>query len=178
MVQRLYLCVGDPPIHGGEVLPYDGPVNRIGDGGHQVAKIGGKVRCDKCDSIGFIAKSGGSRRIKFNGETALDGDLCICKCSPPPPIKATKTDSHWHCDEPHPNPYAKPIEYDEQIQFMDGNNKPVKDTYYVLYLEDGSEHIGMTNENGHTERIETDRPLKVTGVKFGSSVKLCCERGG
>jgi uncharacterized Zn-binding protein involved in type VI secretion len=177
MVQRLYLCVGDPPAGGGAVLPYDGSSNTIGDGGHQVAKIGGKVRCDKCDSIGFIAKSGGSRRVKFNGEMALDGDVCVCKCSPPPPIKATKTDSHWHCDEPHPNPYAKPIEYDEQIQFIDGNNKPVKNAYYKLHMQDETTFIGMTDEDGKTERFETDRPLKVVRVEFGGHNSCCSKEG-
>lgn len=97
MLRRIAV-VGDSLEHGGQILPYTGPVFTIGDAGHQVALIGGQAYCEACRRIGAIAKTGGPRRLDFMGETAADGDIVRCGCSTPPRIVATLAGESW-CDD-------------------------------------------------------------------------------
>lgn len=85
-MERRIIVVGDPPICGGQVLPYEGRENTIR--GHQVALIGGRAFCEGCNSVGIIAKAGGPRRMGFITEIALEGDVVICHCPKPQPIKS------------------------------------------------------------------------------------------
>ncbi len=53
--------------------------------GFPLAVEGQKIQCPKCRSIGVIKTAGTRISNKINGlEKALDGDLCICGCYPPP----------------------------------------------------------------------------------------------
>ena len=87
-MQRKQLVVGDLPICGGRILPYQ-PAFSFQIGGHQVALIGGRVYCEGCHSIGVIAKAGGPRRANYISEVALEGDVCVCQCPRPQPLKST-----------------------------------------------------------------------------------------
>jgi hypothetical protein len=87
-MQRRQLVVGDPPARGGRILPYTPPFT-MKIMGHQVAIIGGRVRCEACGSIGIIAKAGGPRRMGYITEVALEGDLCVCQCPEPQPLVST-----------------------------------------------------------------------------------------
>jgi hypothetical protein len=176
MVMRQWLCVGDPPVTGGAVLPYVGRHFGIGDAGIPPALIGGQVYCEKCDSTGIIAKAGGPRRPNFISEIAIDGDICLCKCSPPPPIKATIALTVWEEDMAVGGGVTAPS-YDEQIQFLDSSKNPVANTYYTLHMQDDSKITGVTDDKGKTERISTDKPLKVMGVEFHSHAESCCSGG-
>jgi len=99
MVRRRIACVGDTLSNGGKVLPYAGHPCLFH--GNQVALIGGDAFCEACKSVGKIAKTGGSRRINFMGETAADGDMVLCKCPIPPRIIATLSGNSWCEDEAH-----------------------------------------------------------------------------
>ena len=94
---RKALVVGDPPICGGRVLPYEPPFACKLDE-HQVALIGGRVYCEGCNSVGIIGKAGGPYRARYIAEMALEGDVCICHCPCPQPIKAT-LQSRSTCDD-------------------------------------------------------------------------------
>lgn len=84
---RKAVVVGDPPMSGGAVLPYVGPLTDMY--GHRVALIGGRAYCEGCNSVGIIAKAGGPRRGVFHGaEIALEGDVVVCCCSVPPALVA------------------------------------------------------------------------------------------
>ena len=83
-MQRKILVVGDGPRNG-RILPFTPPFAMKIEG-HQVAIVGGRVYCADCDSIGFIAKAGGLRRLGYITEAAAEGDLCVCQCPQPQPL--------------------------------------------------------------------------------------------
>ncbi|PMZ92602.1 MULTISPECIES: PAAR domain-containing protein [unclassified Pseudomonas] len=60
--------------------------------GQAMAREGDEVDCPKCDSIGRIVCDG-PRLVDLLEErnAALDGDLCKCKCDPPPRLIANQT---------------------------------------------------------------------------------------
>ncbi len=95
-MMRKSIAVGDAPICGVRVLPYDGYPSFLIHG-HAVALIGGRVYCDGCHSVGIIAKAGGSRRTKFISELALEGDVVMCHCPIPQPLVSSlqNTQTHW-----------------------------------------------------------------------------------
>ncbi len=56
------------------------------------SNIGDKVNCPACGSIGVIQAAGMRRPFDNHKDIpALDGDLCICKCNPPPVLKNSQT---------------------------------------------------------------------------------------
>jgi hypothetical protein len=96
-MMRRVLVVGDPPVPGGAVLPYIGPLMDVY--GHRVALIGGRAYCKGCNSVGIIAKAGGLRRSLFyTAEMTLEGDVVVCHCPVPPPLVSTLQHS-FTCDD-------------------------------------------------------------------------------
>lgn len=153
MAMRNYLCVGDPPVTGGAVLPYPPPDHTMDVHGVPVAIIGGKVRCNACKSIGIIAKSGGSRRCGFFEGVALDGDVCLCRCHPPPPIKATHALTVWYEDDGDAmmQESEKAREYNQHFLVVDEKTgKPLKNRPYKVSFN-GQSIEGKTDENGKTQ---------------------------
>ena len=87
-MMRRTLVVGDAPVCGGSVLPYEAALSSTIHG-HPVALIGGRVYCEGCHSVGIIAKAGGPRRVEFISEEALEGDVVVCHCPRPQPLVST-----------------------------------------------------------------------------------------
>lgn len=57
-----------------------------------MAAEGDSVACPACNSIGVIALTGPHHTEILNGRNAaLEGDLCLCKCSPPPHLIANQS---------------------------------------------------------------------------------------
>lgn len=98
-MERKILVVGDPPVPGGRVLPYDGPL--LDMHGYRVALIGGRAYCEGCNSVGLIAKAGGPRRPQFISEAALEGDVVLCHCPLPQPLLATLQHTATYDDGMH-----------------------------------------------------------------------------
>ncbi|MFP3616798.1 PAAR domain-containing protein, partial [Paraburkholderia sp. SIMBA_050] len=69
--------------------------------GIPIAFIGAKVWCEGCESSGYIESVGPHHPATMLGkQQALEGDICICKCSPPPVFSASQTSaSHSWEDE-------------------------------------------------------------------------------
>ncbi len=88
-MKRHLITVGAQTTVGGDV--------RTGTGffkieGQPVACAGDEVYCPECDSTGVIALDGPHLNNSFYGrQVALDGDLCRCKCDPPPRLEANQT---------------------------------------------------------------------------------------
>ena len=60
--------------------------------GQPIAREGDEVACPACDSTGVIVCDGPHLVDLMQGRpTALDGDLCLCKCDPPPRLIANQT---------------------------------------------------------------------------------------
>lgn len=166
---RNWLCVGDPPVTGGAVLPYEAPYpTTVSEAEIPVAIIGGEVFCKACKSTGTIIKSGGGRRTSFMTEIAMDGDLCLCKCSPPPPIKATIALTIWDDDEGF-GEGDKCEWWDEQIRAIDKETGAIiPDFPYFIKTSNGKTYKGKTDEFGLCPRIETDGE-ETLDVWFGIS---------
>jgi uncharacterized Zn-binding protein involved in type VI secretion len=68
-----------------------------------VALEGDKVWCPRCNSEGTIVPDGPRLSETYNGKRyALNDDLCLCKCTPPPRLVANQEfvsqslDVDWH----------------------------------------------------------------------------------
>lgn len=60
--------------------------------GQDLAREGDQVKCPECDSTGTIICVGPRLSEEWEGrKPALDGDLCKCKCDPPPKLIANQT---------------------------------------------------------------------------------------
>ncbi|WP_442968397.1 S-type pyocin domain-containing protein [Pseudomonas sp. Z18(2022)] len=65
--------------------------NRANIGGQPISREGDSVLCPACGTTGFIANIGSYQSEIWDGrQAALDGDLCICKCTPPPVLIANQ----------------------------------------------------------------------------------------
>ncbi|MDB5878899.1 MAG: hypothetical protein JWQ41_2313 [Variovorax sp.] len=89
MGKRFYIHVGDTTTSAGKVLT---GLSTSTWHGLPNAFDGDAVECPKCHSIGQIRTVGS--RISSVGshgrQRALSGDLCLCKCSPPPRLVASQ----------------------------------------------------------------------------------------
>lgn len=172
-MMRRIAVVGDKLETGGEVLPYSGPVFTIGDAGHQVALIGGTAWCEACKSTGVIAKAGGPRRIEFMGETGVDRDIVLCKCSTPPKIVATLSGDSW-CDDmaetmgvvtpeaarydvtnAGPSGTAFPVigRYDDHFVLRNADGQVLTHTAYAVQRNNGIFEYGQTDGDGQTHLL-------------------------
>ena len=71
---------------GGEVIS---GMERTSFNGQMIAREGDRVACPACGTEGFIALAGPRLHEEWGGkQAALEGDLCICKCDPPPELIA------------------------------------------------------------------------------------------
>lgn len=82
MANRYHITVGARTTAGGTVLT---GAAFFTIHGVPVAHEGDSVACPQCKSTGVIKPDGPRISETYMGkEVALSGDLCICKCSPPP----------------------------------------------------------------------------------------------
>ncbi|WP_186083610.1 PAAR domain-containing protein [Burkholderia gladioli] len=81
-MRRGFLLVGDKSAVGGVIV--DG-ISGMTDNGREIARIGSTVMCPACQSPGKIVAAGSRLPgSMFGHQVALDGDVCACKCAPPP----------------------------------------------------------------------------------------------
>jgi hypothetical protein len=66
--------------------------------------------------------------------------------------------------------------FDEQIQFVNANGALLAKVNYTLAMADGSTAKGVTDSEGRTKRVVTDKPQAITQASLQSSqVHSCCE---
>lgn len=81
-MRRSYIKRGDKTTNGGVVL--DG-LERCLHHGTELSYLEAKVYCPRCKGVGTIAPHGPRRPGTLMGRrAALEGDLCLCRCDPPP----------------------------------------------------------------------------------------------
>ncbi|MGY2334172.1 S-type pyocin domain-containing protein [Pseudomonas sp. SDO528_S397] len=92
--------MGAPTSAGGVVLTGcdSGFINNQG-----VAREGDRVFCPACNSTGVIANAGAYRvEIWAGKQVALEGDVCVCQCSPAPVLIAHQQFMCQEIDDPQP----------------------------------------------------------------------------
>jgi uncharacterized Zn-binding protein involved in type VI secretion len=102
-MKRYLVTLGAPTTAGGKVISA-GSSRAIN--GAKAALEGDKVWCPKCNSEGVIMLDGPRLPETYNGKQhALNDDLCICGCHPPPRLVAAQTfvsqsiDADWHATQ-------------------------------------------------------------------------------
>jgi hypothetical protein len=71
-------------------------------------------------------------------------------------------------------------EFDEQIQFLNANDAILKDISYTLYLENGTTVEGVTDQNGMTARITSNKPVRIlqATLQAHTGQHTCCAQAG
>lgn len=88
-MQRYYITLGAPTSANGKVTSAN-HLDTIDD--VPVALEGDTCWCPACNSEGVIGLNGPRLGETFDGrEVALNDDLCLCKCTPPPRLLASQT---------------------------------------------------------------------------------------
>lgn len=169
-MRRPILRLGDKTTSGGSVLE---GIDKCTHRGIPKTFIGAKIWCPACNSVGVIGGRGPHRSATMMGkQQALDGDICICKCDPPPICLASQ-DSAFHAFDSHElagteftthsTPSASSVcnAYDEQFALKDATGKRLSDTYYTVRLPSGGLMHGITDSQGRTCRYPTDSAERV-----------------
>ncbi|QGZ62960.1 PAAR domain-containing protein [Paraburkholderia acidisoli] len=162
-MRRYLLRLGDKSTAGGVVV--EGAEN-CSHRGIPVTFIGAKVWCEACKSEGYIKAVGPHRNATMLGkQQALDDDICICKCSPPPVLLASQTSaSHRWDDECGDRGYAaslaasqvkQHVPYDEQFTLTDRDGRALAKVRYRVRDASGVIAGGTTDANGRTQRVRT-----------------------
>lgn len=89
-VRRNYIKKGDETTSGGVVLE---GIESCYHHGTELSHLHAQVFCPRCKRTGTIAPSGPRWPGTMMGKTpALEGDLCLCGCEPPPVLIASQSD--------------------------------------------------------------------------------------
>lgn len=87
-MKRYYIIEGDVTSAGGIVQRHTGSAQTTKVYDKVVSNIGDKINCPACGAVGTIAAVG--HRQPFGNHSnipAMENDICLCKCSPPPILK-------------------------------------------------------------------------------------------
>lgn len=88
MAKRYYITLGASTTAGGTVISAS---SLLALDGVKVALEGDQVSCPACGSTGIIGLDGPRLSTRHDGrQYALDGDLCLCRCDPPPRLVAVQ----------------------------------------------------------------------------------------
>ena len=85
-MKRYNITTGATTTAGGKVIS---GLERTSFNGQMIAREGDRVACPACGTEGVIALVGPRLHEDWGGkQAALEGDLCLCKCDPPPELIA------------------------------------------------------------------------------------------
>jgi uncharacterized Zn-binding protein involved in type VI secretion len=94
MGERAHILQYDRTSAGGTVL--DG-LDDVCRNDRKLSYLGARVQCPACNSIGRIGPDGTRPANDLVGrQRALEGDFCLCACSPKPTLIASQKD--WTLD--------------------------------------------------------------------------------
>ena len=167
MLKRYHITLGATTTAGGKVITAS---SIMSINGVRIALEDDKVFCEACNSPGVIKLEGPRLSERFNNrQVALNDDLCLCKCSPPPRLvsnqtfKAQTIDVAWHAAQAlasaeataqlntseHRATEPKPI----PLLLLDPDTEaPFKHRPYRLQLSDKIID-GTTDQNGATRPL-------------------------
>ena len=99
-MRRYYILEGDKTTVDGIVQKHTGAGSTFSWHGRTQSHIGDKVACPACKSVGEITATGARHPFDNHGHTpALNDDICICKCSPPPKLVHSQTSFFQEVEE-------------------------------------------------------------------------------
>lgn len=170
--KRHWICDGDVTEAGGIVKAMHPFVNVRG---RYLAFNNDPIECPKCNSTGFVKLVEPWRGIHSRGfRSALEHDLCICKCNPPPKLVAGWTkgidSSSFEVGEITQNPglashmnglgilptgsfeHLLP-QYDQTVILKDDSGHVLAGVLYKITMPSGEIVEGKTDDQGMTEKV-------------------------
>lgn len=179
---RYYILENDTTTAGGLVQTTTNPIVFNVDGKKQSC-IGDNVWCPACQSMGQIIPSG--PRLSFSlgsAMPALNDDLCLCKCSPPPKLINSQTSFKEIIDDDNVMKYLSKQNllhnqkkdkalFNLKFQVKNNVGKPIVNTQYLLVDEIGNIHFGTTDESGYTQIINSDREMEFSIHIFSNELE-------
>lgn len=168
MPTRYYILEGDATTAGGIVQKTANTLSFKVYGKNQ-SYIGDDVWCPACQSMGKIIPDQDRLSTKVNGRMpALNDDLCLCKCTPPPKLvhsqtsfkeKVSSQGMAISASQLKESPTQTPSTYSASVRFVDDDGYPYANVSYTAKNKKTSKiHSGRTDENGQTPHFFTDSP--------------------
>lgn len=168
-MRRYHIVEGDKTTVDGIVQPHTGNGAKVTWHGKIKSYIGDKVLCKACNSMGVIQASGS--RVSFSAHKlmpALNDDLCICKCNPPPKLINSQTVFYETISDEatvamplseNGSNSKNPKDYNIAVQFVNDEGMPyINMAYTARHKRTGQIHTGVTDKEGFTERFFSDSP--------------------
>ncbi|WP_233828874.1 PAAR domain-containing protein [Paraburkholderia sp. ZP32-5] len=169
-MKRHILRKGDKSTNGGIVTQ---GIENCTDHGVPMTYIGAEIWCNGCGSVGHIGPQGPRHHaVMYGKQQALDGDICLCRCVPPPLIRASQSHSS-HSFDAHELPamrydthgqarLAEPTgDFDERVRVVDANRLPISGAPYHIRTASGAIYKGLTDSLGYCPRIYTDSAARL-----------------
>jgi hypothetical protein len=166
-MRRYNIVEGDVTTVGGVVQRHTGNGKGFIWHGKIASHIGDKVICPACGSVGVIEALG--PRLSFDNHKyipALHGDLCICKCSPPPVLVHSQELMYQNVSGSFGTPeilkYVSALtglaacKFNVSIQLVDKENVPHRRKAYFAVTDSGEMFEGTTDVDGYTTPIYTE----------------------
>jgi len=163
-MKRSHLKVGDKSSAGGTVVE---GIPRTTHNGTELTFVGAQVSCPACKSVGRIVAQGPRWPDSWmEKQAALEGDICACKCEPPPVMLASQSDmyesyeghelaSMGYTAAGEPITHASKT-YDQHFRILNSDGEPVEGLPYLLKSADGTTVKGITMSNGKTELLSAN----------------------
>jgi uncharacterized Zn-binding protein involved in type VI secretion len=173
-VKRYFILSGDRTTAGGEVIQGD---DSWRNQGKPLAYNGAQIYCPACKTTGYICNVPPYRPMTaMSKQVALENDICICKCNPPPRLIASQTNASMSF-ESHElaamglradgSPLLKEAPanhaaFDERFVLKDGSGNRLANTYYTIRLPSGELKHGTTDSQGRTARYQTNSARNIS----------------
>lgn len=174
MTVRYYILEGDTTTAGGVVQQTANTLSFKVYGKEQ-SYIGDDVWCPACQSMGKIIPDQDRLSTKVNGRIpALNDDLCLCKCNPPPKLINSQTSFKEIIDD---NRFAEYQQAKEQYRqsfagfaieemstytllvLVDDFSNPLKNCFYSIKFDDGEILSGHTDDDGRTQEFLVNKTI-------------------
>ena len=148
-MKRYMILKGDKTTADGVVLEGDETTTNAG---RPLAYQGAAIYCPACKSQGRIVRDGPHLPMSFlaGKQVALDNDLCVCKCDPPPRLIASRQDmsmsfeSHVLAQMGYaPDGTRLPAEQWRFIAFKVNDVGSLEGLGCTAYFDDGSTAAGV-----------------------------------
>jgi uncharacterized Zn-binding protein involved in type VI secretion len=176
-MQRYHITLGASTSAGGKVISAS---SCCSIDGVLVALEGDAIFCPACKSPGKIKIFGPRISESWNGtQVALQDDLCVCKCTPPPKLIASQQRKYQEVGGSAPSPASATQaaatareeaqaaalgDQEEQItlRFLDDlTQAPLTSRRYRLELA-GKTLEGVTDSSGYTQPINAAERAQLT----------------
>jgi len=141
--------------------------------GKEMTFLGAKVYCPACKTTGEIVGVGPRHPNDWMGkQEALDGDICVCRCNPPPIMIASQREM-FHSFEAGElaamglDSFGRPLErmakthndgrhhFDEQVRLSAPPGYDISGMQYLIKGSDGAVKRGRVPADGQLPRIFT-----------------------